>query len=126
MEARYALSVRVRFEPRVEDVTVEPETVETRLYREADEPGTDGWLFFRDNLWRGEVSDPDHARRLAEDALGVPVESAEFRALYTDEAYLAALKDEIAANLDLFKADDVTEVLSKYLGSSVQVTDAGK
>jgi hypothetical protein len=91
------------------------------MNRQADPPGEEGWLFFRDNLWRGEVNAPDHLRGLTEDALGVPIESVTFRELRTDEAYLSALEGEISEHLDLFRADDVPEVLNKYLGSSVHV-----
>ncbi|ELZ19539.1 hypothetical protein C477_07713, partial [Haloterrigena salina JCM 13891] len=52
-----------------------------------------------------------------------PVESVLFRELQVDEEYFAALKDAIADDLDLFNADNVSEVLSKYLGSSIRVTD---
>ena len=44
-----------------------------------------------------------------------------FRELQTDEPYLDDLKSEIAADLDLFNAADVSEVLTKYLGSSIRV-----
>ncbi|RXK52058.1 hypothetical protein EAF64_03335 [Halorientalis pallida] len=101
----------------------EPAEFETKLHREADPPGEDGWLFFRDNCWRGELNDPDYLRDLTEDALGVTVLSVDFRELRTDEAYLSALKAEIDANLNLFNADSTAEVLSKYLGSSIRVVD---
>ncbi|WP_435333807.1 LWR-salt protein [Haloarchaeobius sp. TZWWS8] len=121
MDAAYVFAVRFRLDPADEDLSLSPSVFETKLSRRADDPGTDGWLFFRDNLWRGECNDPKHLRELAEDALGVPVLSVEFRGLRTDEAYLQALKAEIQDDLDLFKADTVSEVLSKYLGSSIQV-----
>ncbi|WP_435358843.1 LWR-salt protein [Haloarchaeobius sp. DFWS5] len=121
MRAAYAFAVRFRLEPAVGGVSLSPDSFETTFSREADAPGSEGWLFFRDNLWRGECNDPSHLRDLASDALGVPVLSIEFRGLRTDEEYLRALKDEIDANLDLFKAKTVSEVLNKYLGSSIQV-----
>ncbi|SER18684.1 LWR-salt protein [Natrinema salaciae] len=128
MDASYVFRVRVRLEPGREDVSLEPSSAETTvtLFREAPEPGTEGWLFFRDTLWRGEVSDEAYARRLAAEWLGVPertVEAVDFRELQTDEAYFDALKSAIAADLDPFKADTVSEALSKYLGSSVRVTE---
>ncbi|NHN47111.1 LWR-salt protein [Halostella sp. JP-L12] len=123
MHAEYVFRVRVRIDPSEEGVRVDPATFETTLYRRADPPGEDGWLFFRDNLWRGEVNDEAHLRDLAEDSLGVPVDSVAFSALRTDEAYFDALKAEIGNSLDLFKADRVSEVVSKYLGSSVEVRD---
>jgi hypothetical protein len=121
MEARYVFAVRFRLEPDAEGVSVEPNEFDTRLYREADPPGEDGWLFFRNNLWRGEVNDDRHFRQLTEEALGATVLSVEYRALETDEEYLEALKDEIQADLATFKADSVSEVLNKYLGSSLEV-----
>jgi hypothetical protein len=121
MDARYVFAVRFRLEPDAEGVSVDPDEFETRLYREADPPGEDGWLFFRDNLWRGEINDERHFRRLTEEALGATVLSVEYRALETDAEYLAALKDEIGADLQQFKADSVSEVLNKYLGSSLEV-----
>lgn len=121
--ARYVFRVRFRLEPETPDVTVEPETFETVLSREADQPGTDGWLFFRDNLWRGEAGDHTHLRDLTEEALDVPVDSVSFRELQTDEVYLADLKAAIAADLGLFNADSATAALSNYLGSSIRVVD---
>ncbi|WP_115865248.1 LWR-salt protein [Halorussus litoreus] len=127
MDARYVFAVRFRLDPAVGGVSVAPDEFETRLYREADPPGEDGWLFFRDNLWRGEINDADHFRRLTEDALGttdtrsVTVLSVEYRALETDEEYLDALKDEIGDDLAQFNADSVSAVLNKYLGSSLEV-----
>ncbi len=128
MDARYAFRVRVRIEPAHDAVSIEPSSAETTLtlFREAPEPGTDGWLFFRDTLWRGEVGDEDYARHLAAEWLGVPertIHAVEFRELQTDQAYFDALKAEIAADLEPFKADTVSEVISKYLGSSVRVTE---
>jgi hypothetical protein len=121
--AQYVFKVRFRVTPVERDVSVDPSRFETTLYWEAARPGTDGWLFFRDTLWRGEVNAPDHVRELTEDALGVPVESVEFRELRTDETYLSALKEAIASHLHLFRADDVPEVLTKYLGSRIHVGD---
>ncbi|SNZ05995.1 hypothetical protein SAMN06269185_1003 [Natronoarchaeum philippinense] len=120
MTASYVFSVRFRLSPDAA-VSVEPETFETTLYRPADPPGEDGWLFFRDNLWRGEVNDQRHARRLAEDALGVDVEAVEFRRFETDREHYDALKAAIADDLATFNADSVSEVLNKYFGSSVEV-----
>ncbi|USZ67458.1 LWR-salt protein [Halorussus salilacus] len=121
MDARYVFAVRFRLDPDARGVGVEPDEFETRLTREADPPGEEGWLFFRDNLWRGEVNDADHFRRLTEEALGVTVVSVEYRAFETDEAYLEALKDEIRDDLGTFNATSVSEVITKYLGSSVEV-----
>jgi hypothetical protein len=121
MDARYVFAVRFRLDPTVGGVSVEPNEFETRLYREADPPGEEGWLFFRDNLWRGEINDERHFRRLTEEALDATVLSVEYRAFETDDEYLTALKDEIRDDLATFNADSVSEVLNKYLGSSVEV-----
>ncbi|WP_424018080.1 LWR-salt protein [Halorientalis pallida] len=121
--AEYVLGCRFRLDPTPTELRAEPAEFETKLYREADPPGEDGWLFFRDNCWRGELNDPDYFRELTEDALGVTVLSVDFRELRTDEAYLTALKREIAADPALFNADSTSEVLSKYLGSSIRVVD---
>jgi len=118
--ARYLFRVTVRLDP-ASGYSAEPDRFETVLSRAAAPPGEDGWLFFRDNLWRGEVGDEAHARRLAEDALGVPVESASFSELRTSEGYLDDLKAAIAEDLDAFNAETVSEVLKKYLGSSIHV-----
>ena len=77
--------------------------------------------FFRDNLWRGDLGDEAHFRNLSEEALGVSVVSVSYRAFETDREYLGALEDAVADDLDRFNADSVDEVLSKYLGSSIEV-----
>ncbi len=77
-------------------------------------------------MWRGDVSDQEYGRQLAADWLGVPersIDAVDFRELQTDEEYLDALKAEIAADLEPFNADSVSDVLTKYLGSSIRVTD---
>ena len=122
-DAEYVFSVRLDLSPTDPELRLDPATVETTLFRTAADPGETGWLFFRDNLWRGEVNDPDHLRGSAEDALGLEVRSVEFRELRAEAAYVEALKTEIAESLDLFNADDTAEVLKKYLGSRIHVTD---
>ena len=122
-DAEYVFSVRLDLSPADPELRLDPATVETTLFRTAADPGETGWLFFRDNLWRGEVNDPDHLRESAEDALGLEVRSVEFRELRAEAAYVEALKTEIADSLDLFNADDTAEVLKKYLGSRIHVTD---
>ena len=104
--AQYVFGVRFHLDSAVPGVRVDREAFETRLYREAAPPGDERAL-----------------REEAERALGVTVEGVDFRELRTDEAYLDALKTEIAADLDAFNADSVSEVLSKYLGSSIHVTE---
>ncbi|MFB6165941.1 MAG: LWR-salt protein [Haloarculaceae archaeon] len=125
-QATYVFGVRFRLAPTVGGVRTDPEEFETKLFRTGDPPGSDGWRFFRDNLWHGELGDPQYFREITEEALDVPVLSVDFRELRTDEAYLAALKAEIGADLEQFNADGVGEVVSKYLGSSIRVAPAGE
>jgi hypothetical protein len=122
-DAEYVFKVDLQLSPSDPDVRVEPASVETTLFKRADPPGEEGWLFFRDNLWRGEVNAPDHLRRLAEETLGVEVRSIEFREFRTDDEYYQALRAEIADNLELFEADDTPEAITKYLGSRVHVRE---
>lgn len=128
MKGTYVFRITLRLDSPREDVTIDPATAETTvtLLREAPEPGTDGWLFFRNTCWRGEVGNDDYARQLAAEWLAVPrdrIESVSFRELQVDDAYFTALKEEIATDLDAFNAETVSEVLSKYLGSSIRVLD---
>ncbi|WP_129113103.1 LWR-salt protein [Halegenticoccus tardaugens] len=120
MDAAYVFRVRFRLAP-AGGARVEPREFETVLRLPAAASGEEGWLFFRDSLWRGDANDERHLRERFEDVLGVPVSGVAFRELETDEAYLDALKAEIGADLGRFNADDVAEALHKYLGSSVRV-----
>jgi len=122
-DAEYVFAVRLRLSPDEPELRLDPEHLDTTLYKEAPEPGETGWLFFRDNLWRGDVNDPAHLRESAEETLGIEVESVEFRELRADEAYYEALKSEIADDLAPFEADDAAEVIKKYLGSRVHVRE---
>lgn len=117
MSAAYVFRVTFRLDAR--GVETDPERFETVVRKPAAEPGTEGWLFFRDALWRGEVNDPGHLRSLAEGWLSVPVTSVTFSELRTDEASLDALRSAIAAS-DEF--DDTPQaVLHAHLGSSIRV-----
>jgi hypothetical protein len=69
-------------------------------------------------------SHPEHVADLLAEQLGVAVESVAFRELRTTPAYREELRDAVADDLAAFNADDVDEVLHKYLGSSVHVVDA--
>ncbi|WP_435099449.1 LWR-salt protein [Halarchaeum sp. P4] len=124
MEGRYVFAVRFRLEPAARDVSLEPNSFETRLYRDADEPGEEGWRFFRDNLWRGELADDAHFRDLTAEALDVTVLSVEYRSFEVDEEYRTAFREAIADDLEAFRADTVDEVVNKYLGSSLEVQTA--
>jgi hypothetical protein len=117
--ASYVFHVRFRLDP--SGMRAEPEEFETTLVREADEPGGDGWLFFRDRLWRGGVGDERHMREFVEERLGVRVEGVEFRRFEVTEAELEALEAEIERDLGPFRAESTTEVLHKYFGSSIEV-----
>ena len=136
MDAEYVFRVTFRLEPADSEVSVDPERFETVLRRRAVEPGKDGWLFFRDVLWRGEVNDETYLRERIEELLtgrspgeerenrrGLVVERVSFSELRTDRPYLSALREAVAADLGVFRADDVEEVLHKYLGSSIRVED---
>jgi len=120
MDARYVFAVTVRIEPS-RGLSVDPNTIDLRLFRPADEPGEPGWRFFRDNLWRGDIADDAHLRRLTEDALGLTVLAIEFRAFETDDEYLEALREAIVDDLAAFKDDSVDSVLNKYFGSRIEV-----
>jgi len=102
-------------------VEADPDTFETVVTRPADEPGTDGWLFFRDACWRGEVSDERHLRALAAEWLSAPVTDVRFSELRTDEAHLDALRAAIAD--DPAFDDAPRDVLHAHLGSSIRVVE---
>ena len=141
MEAAYVFHVEFRLAP--EGVRVSPDGFETTMEVPAPAPpsvseppaepergpasgvapDSPDWRFFRDRLWRGEIGDPDRFRSVASDWLGVEVTDVAFRELRTDEAYLGALREAVAANLDDFRADSVDDALHKYLGCSVHVRD---
>lgn len=119
MEARYVFVATVRLSP--ERLQVDPDRIDVRIAWPAAEPETPGWMFFRDNLWRGELNDPSHVRSLVAADLDVDVSDLEFRAFEVDQEYLEAFRAAIADDLDAFRADDVDEVLNKYLGSRLEV-----
>lgn len=119
MEASYVFRVRFRLDP--DGAEIEPAEFETVVRRPADPPGEEGWLFFRNTLWRGEAGDEGHVRKLASEWLDVTVTAASFRELETDKAYLEALRDAIDEHPEHFDGDAPREVLHKYLGSSIRV-----
>ncbi|GAB3412490.1 hypothetical protein GCM10027435_05240 [Haloparvum alkalitolerans] len=144
MNAAYVFTVEFRLEP--DGVRVSPNRFETTMEIPAPTPPTasesgpesgDGsggasagadaaasdWRFFRDRLWRGELGAPERFRSVASDRLGVEVTAVTFRELRTDEAYLDALRESVAANLEDFRAESVDDALHKYLGSSIHVRD---
>jgi len=117
MTATYVF--RVTFGLDTAGVDVDPGRFETVVTKPAADPETEGWLFFRDELWRGEVNDERHLRSLAADWLGVPVESVTFSELRIDEASLDALRETIAASAEF--DDPPRSVLHAHLGSSIRV-----
>jgi hypothetical protein len=117
MDAAYVFRVRFRLD--TPDVSANPASFETVVEKPAAEPGTDGWRFFRDALWRGEASDDAHLRSLAEGWLSVPVVEATFSELRASETYLSALRDAIAADASF--SDPPQAVLHAHLGSSIRV-----
>lgn len=122
--ARYVFRVRFRIDPSLSEVTVDPAEFETTLYRTADPPGEAGWLFFRDHLWRGNISEETYFREMTEEVLGVPVMSISFSEFQTDQAYFGSLQEAIGGQLDEFRADTVNKAIKKYLGSSIRVVDS--
>jgi len=121
MDAAYVFAVAFRIDPA--EATVDPDRFEATMEVPASEPGTDGWLFFRDRLWRGEIGDEPSFRSLATDRLGVEVTEASFRELRTDRAHLDAFEAAVADDLSRFNAESVDEALRKYLGSSIHVRE---
>ncbi|WP_281194467.1 LWR-salt protein [Halorubrum sp. F4] len=124
MNAAYVFRVTFRIDP--DGASADPDRFETTVEIPAVEPDEEGWMLFRDRLWRGEVGDEPSARAFVGERLGVDgidVERVAFRELRTDRAYLDALEDAIAAQLPRFNADDVDEALHKYLGSSIHVRE---
>jgi len=78
---------------------------------------------FRDNLWRGELATPEGFRELAEESLGVPVESVTFSELRTDQVYRERLQAAVGDHLEEFNATSAERALTDYLGSSIRVVD---
>jgi hypothetical protein len=91
------------------------------MFKKAEPPGKEGWLFFRDNLWRGELNSPEHFRELTEAVLSVSVERVEYRRFEVSSEGYEELKDVIAEDLDQFNTDSMSEVLNNYFGSSIEV-----
>ena len=119
MQANYVFRVTIQIDPPA--ARLDPDTFETVCRLPAATPGTDGWLFFQQNLWRGDVADTDHMRARLTDTLGAEVIEVGFSELETDAAYRAALENEIETDLSRFNADSVEEVLHQHLGSSIHL-----
>lgn len=119
MDAAYVFRVQFQLDPA--GVRIEPDTFETVVRKPAVTPGEEGWLFFRDALWRGEVSDGRYLRQLATDWLGATVVDVSFRELETDEEHREALRETIDGQPELFDGDSAREVLHRHLGSSIRV-----
>jgi hypothetical protein len=123
MEAQYVFRVRFRLDPTT--VETDPAAFETVVRYPAATPGDDAgeWRFFEEWLWHGELTDARRFRSVAEEWLGVPVESVRFSELAVDEAYLDAWTDAVASEVDRYNADTAREVRHNHLGSSVRVVD---
>ncbi|WP_096389263.1 LWR-salt protein [Halopenitus persicus] len=125
--AAYVFRVTLRFDPAAAEVS--PDRFETTVRVPAPEPGTDGWLLFRDRLWHGELGDPERFHPTVRevlglgDAPGVAVDGVAFRELRTDEAYLQSLRATIESDPSPFAAADAETVLHQYFGSSIHVRD---
>jgi hypothetical protein len=122
--AAYVFGVVVRLDPEDPGVWADPAEFETTVFRRADPPSEDGWLYFRDNLWKGDLADPPSFRERAEETLAAPVARVDFRELRTTREYLEDLRAAVGDDLSLFNADTVDQALSKYLGSSIHVVDS--
>ncbi|WP_396611749.1 LWR-salt protein [Haloferax sp. S1W] len=120
MSLTYVFRVRYHLET-PPHVRTEPASFETTVRVTPPPPGEEGWMLFRDVLWRGEVNDPTYARKLASSWVGVPVEACSFAELRTDEASLDELRAVVGENLDEFNADSVRDALHKYFGSAIHV-----
>lgn len=81
------------------------------------------WLFFRDRLWRGDISDEAPLRDAASDWLGVELVELTFSQLRTDNEYLGVLTREIGADRSRFSAASADETLHQSLGSSIHVVE---
>lgn len=123
--AEYVFGVTFRLAPA--DADVSPDQFETTMAIPAEPPESEGWRFFRDWLWHGEVTDESRFRRVANERLGfasassLEVLTVDFRELRTDPAYLETLREAIAGDLESYNAENVDEALHKYLGSSIHV-----
>lgn len=121
MTPGYRFTVRFQLDPPT--VHLDPAAFDTTMIRPATPPTEEGWLFFRDYLWRGEISDPGQFERHATDLLDVPVTAIEYNAFVTSPAEWDELQSAIADNLELFRDDSVPAVVSKYFGSTVEIQE---
>ncbi len=125
MTAAYVFDAAFRVE--APEISLTPNRFETTLRLFAPPPGASGeqidWLFFRDRLWSGAISDEAPLRRAVSDWLDVELLELAFAELRTDEAYLEALKAAVAEDLTRFNAESVDAALQQYLGSSIHVVD---
>jgi len=116
---RFAVTFRLR----TGELRAEPDTFETAVKKPAAEPGTEGWLFFRNTLWHGEISDPGPFKARLGERLGVDVLGADFRAFECTPDERAALKSEIGSHIDDFGADTAEAVVHYHFGSALEVAE---
>ena len=121
MEGHYVF--RVRFRLASSTVDVDPETFETVVRYPAAAPGDDGWRFFEEWLWHGDLTDERRFRDVVEGWLGVTVVSVRFSELVVDGAYLDAWTDAVASEVDRYNAASVRAVRHNHLGSSIRVRE---
>jgi|APHM01.1.fsa_nt_gi hypothetical protein len=121
MRANYVFQVTIQIEPPA--ARLRPDRFETVCRLSAPTPGTDGWLFFQQHLWRGAIGDSDYTREVLTEKLAVPVVAASFSELETDAAYREALAAAIETDLPRFNADSTEAVLHQHLGSSIHLRD---
>jgi hypothetical protein len=119
--AAYRFAVTVRLDH--DGLAVDPDTFETTVRKPAPEPGTEGWHFFRNAPWHGEISDPGPFEKRLEERLGVEIVECDFRAFECTPDERAALKSEIEAHIDDFGADTADGVVHDHFGSSLEVAE---
>ncbi|MGM0604318.1 MAG: LWR-salt protein [Halobacteriota archaeon] len=122
MRASYTFRVTFRLDPSAG--RVDPASFETVYRRSAPEPDeAEGWRFFQEWLWHGDLNDPDQFRPIVESELGVEVTAIRFSELETDREYRTALEEAIEANLEAFNAESAGDVIHAHLGSSIRVIE---
>ncbi|WP_330631505.1 LWR-salt protein [Halocatena halophila] len=123
--AEYVVRVTFRLEPNTG--RIDPQRFQTTVAWPAPTPGEEGWLWFRNHLWRGELTATGPVRERAARTLDVAhIEQISFSELQTTESYLDALYEKIETRLDdpdrPFKsATSIEAVIRNYFGSSIRV-----
>ncbi|MCL9816637.1 LWR-salt protein [Natronocalculus amylovorans] len=121
MDSGYIFRVEFRLSPAIG--SVEPHRFKTVYRHPLVAPPKDGWLFFRDWLWHGELTDRAQFRPIVSDALGVTVTNVQFSEVVISQPELECLDVAIENNLNKFGPDTSTAVRHAHLGSSIRVVD---